>query len=270
MKTENKTDMEVVVSTATAAVEAQYIDGVPFVVVPDGYSVETLERQLSSPRKARGFAVLSDEESFIYYTNLHKTEQTDLYYTVDKPGFKVVFNANRPQNPGWGDFGAFYDCPLSPEWITWVDHDGKRMGQEDFARFIEANLPYIVDPENAQMLEIALTLEAKKKVSFVSGLRLSNGSNEFTYEENVDGSAAKGKLKIPEKIALGIRVFQNGEAYRVEANFRYRIGEGGKLQMWYELVRPHLVIQDAVSNVRDKIQAATGLVAMNGSCPVSR
>ena len=114
------------------------------------------------------------------------------------------------------------------------------------------------------MLEIALTLEAKKKVNFVSGLRLTNGSNEFTYEEQVDGSAAKGKLKIPEKISLGIPVFLNGDPYKVEANFRYRIGDGGKLQMWYELVRPHVIIDDAVANLRDKIVAETGLTAWNG------
>lgn len=264
MSEQNNNGLDLVFNAGVALSAVRDIHGQPFVVVPDGFQVENLSHMLNQPTRLRGKATLSDEGSFIGYVNLHKTDATDLYYSVNPPSFKAVFNSNRPGQPGWCDFSAVYRCPLSPAWMVWTQNDGKRMDQESFARFIEANLPDIVEPENAQMLEIALTLEAKKKVNFVSGLRLTNGSNEFTYEEQVDGSAAKGKLKIPEKISLGIPVFLNGDPYKVEANFRYRIGDGGKLQMWYELVRPHVIIDDAVANLRDKIVAETGLTAWNG------
>lgn len=260
------TDLEAVLHAGAALGNIREIEGTPLAIVPEGYNVEGLEHLLIAPVRSRGFADLNDEASFVAFVNLHKTEATDLYFHgAETPSFAAVFNADRKGSPGRRDFGAKYRCPLSPEWKAWRAADGAKMGQEDFARFIETNLPDIVSPEAANMLEIALSLEAKKKVNFASGLRLTNGSNQLTYEEQVDGTAAKGKLTIPEKITIGIPVFENGDRYAVEANFRYRIADGGKLTMWYELVRPHKVIDDAVKAARRSIEKATGLMAFNGS-----
>lgn len=257
-------DMDAVLQAGASLGMTKIVGDVPFAVVPSGYRLESLEKLLQAPSRQRGTAEVSDADSFIAYVNRHKGDATDLYFQVNpSPSFTAVFNAPRPGQPGWSDFRAHYACPLSPAWQTWTAHDGKRMGQEEFARFIEANLPDIVQPEAADMLEIALSLEAKKKVNFASGLRLSNGANELTYEEQIEGSAAKGKLQIPEKIVLGIPVFENGQGYSVEANFRYRIAEG-KLAMWYELVRTHVIVEDAVAELRKVIDEQTGLVALNG------
>lgn len=250
---------------AGAALSAsRTIDKTPYVVVPDNFHVENLSSMQDAPPRLRGHTTLRDEESFIAFVNLHKTDNTDLYYSIESPAFLAVFNAPRAGAPAWGDHKAGYQCPVSPQWQQWQANDGKRMGQEDFALFVERNLPDIVDPVAADLLEIVTTLQAKKKVNFVSGLRLSNGANEFTYEEQIDGSAAKGKLQIPEEITLGIPVFVNGAPYAVQAKFRYRITEG-KLAMWYELVRPHVIVEDAVKELRQRIETATGLVGLNGT-----
>lgn len=52
--------------------------------------------------------------------------------------------------------------------------------------------------------------------------------------------------------------------YAVEARLRYRI-DGGKMQMWYELVRPHKILEDAVSAVWDEIADALGATVLNGA-----
>lgn len=84
------------------------------------------------------------------------------------------------------------------------------MQQAEFAEFIERNLPDIVEPVGADMLEISRSLQAKKKVSFASGIRLANGQTELTYEEDIQGTAAKGKLQIPEIFKIGIKVIEGG------------------------------------------------------------
>ena len=114
-------------------------------------------------------------------------------------------------------------------------------------------------------LEEARTLEAKKKVNFASSLRLSDGSTQFTYEEDVQGSAQKGQLQVPEVFVLAIPVFENGDLWRVEAQLRYRIADGGKLTIWYELVRPHKVIETAVKELRATIATETGLPVLVGA-----
>lgn len=265
MSENQNSGLDLVFNAGTAMSLIRDVDGTPFLVVPEGFNIQSLESMMKAPGRNKGKVELRDETGFIDYVNLHKGDETDLFYSPNPPAFTAIFNSKRKGKPGWSDFRAQYACPLSHEWKEWTANDGRRMSQVDFAQFIEENLPYIVEPENAQMLEIALTLEAKKKVNFVSGVRLSNGSNEFTYEEQVDGSAAKGKIKIPEIIALGIRVFENGAPYRVEARFRYRIGDGGQLAMWYELIRPHLVLEDAVAEALGRIEEKTELRAFNGN-----
>lgn len=114
------------------------------------------------------------------------------------------------------------------------------------------------------MLEISRSLEAKKKVNFASGLRLSNGQNELTYDEQISGTAAKGKLNVPELFTIGIPVLEGGIKYAVEARLRYRIADGGRLTMWFELVRPHKIVEDAVLAVWKEIEDKTGLMIFNG------
>ena len=114
------------------------------------------------------------------------------------------------------------------------------------------------------MLEISRTLEAKKKVNFASAIRLDNGQNQFTYEEEISGTAQKGQLQIPEEFTIGIPVLEGGASYAVDARLRYRIAEGGKLTMWFELIRAHKVVENAAAEVWSQIEAETGLKVFNG------
>ncbi len=83
------------------------------------------------------------------------------------------------------------------------------------------------------------------------------------------GSAQNGNLAIPEQFSIGVPVFENGQKYRVDVRFRYRIGESGSLTMWFELIRPHKVIEDAVKQLREFISKETGLPILNGTPPTA-
>lgn len=253
-------DME---ELALRAAEVQYVGGTPFVQAPEGTKVVDLEHLLRQPTRKRGTVTLTDVDSFIRMVEREKNSSTAIYCNTDAPSFTAVFNDHDVASAGWGDHRAVYKCPLSVEWQTWKCMDGQRMTQEQFAHFIENNLPDIAIPPAADMLEISRTLEAKKKVNFASGIRLANGQNELTYEEDIQGTAAKGKLQVPEEFTIGIPVLEGGIKYAVQARLRYRIGEG-KMGMWYELVRPHKIIEDAVREVRSKIEQSTALTIFNG------
>lgn len=239
-------------------------DALPYVLVPEGYNFEGKEHLLPAPLRKSGGTTLNDAASFIAVVNDQKNDDTRMYSTINPPTFTAVFN-DIAAGAGWRDHQAKYNAPLSPEWKTWLGTSGRQQSQSDFAQFIETNLPDIAEPNGADVLEVSRTLEAKKKVNFASSIRLSDGSTQFTYEEDVQGSAQKGQLKVPEEFVLAIPVFENGDLWRVEAKLRYRIGDGGKLSIWYELVRPHKVIEAAVKELRARIAADTGLNILVGS-----
>lgn len=236
----------------------------PFAVIPDDYGIHDLESKLPAPMRKKGSLKLAAAASFIALVNAEKTASTRLYATVNPPSFSAIFNDHTAETgPGWRDYEASYACPLSVEWKTWLALSGKQQTQEAFAQFIEANLPDIATPPAADMLEISRSLEAKKKVNFASGIRLSNGQNELTYEEEISGTASKGKLSVPEIFTIGIPVLEGGPRYQVEARLRYRIGDAGKLAIWYELVRPHKIIEHASEEVAALIAKETALPLFN-------
>jgi uncharacterized protein YfdQ (DUF2303 family) len=243
--------------------DVRSIAGKPFVVLPDEASVRDMEEFLPAPIRKRGTVKLRDTDSFVAYVNAEKTEATRIYGNLINPHFVAVFN-DHGATPAWKDYRASYACPLSVEWQTWKGQSDKQMSQEQFAQFIEDNLPDIAQPPAADMLEISRTLEAKKKVNFASGVRLSNGQTELTYEEQISGTAAKGKLVVPEEFVIGIPVLEGGPRYAVTARLRYRIGDGGRMAMWFELVRPHKILEDAVKDVCKAITEKTSIAILNG------
>jgi uncharacterized protein YfdQ (DUF2303 family) len=240
------------------------IGGIPHIVVPQGYVLHDLEKSLDAPSRLRGTTKLRDVKSFVAMFNEFKWPAAKMYGTVNPAAFVGVLNGHSATTgPGWGDHRVSYDCPVSPEWKTWTASNKKAMNQADFAQFIEDNLPDLLD--GATLLEVSRTLQAKKKVNFASGIRLSDGQNQFTYEEEIQGTAGgKGQFKVPETFELGIAVFEGGPLYKVTARLRYRIDEG-RLALWYDLERPHKILEDAVKAVWSEIEAGTGTTILHAA-----
>lgn len=262
---ENTTPEAHAIASMSAAHQPQRdINGVPMLIVPNDYRVKTLENLLPAPSRKRGTTTLNDEASFVSFVKQKKTTGTRLFHVVrPEPSFTAVFNFGDTQ-PGWGDHRAHYALPLSDEWLNWTQGDERQRTQLDMVRFIESNMEDIVEPVGAAMLEICRTLEAKKSVEFVSSTRLSDGSHEFTYNEDVKGTAQKGTVQIPEVFTIGIPVVEGGERFAIKARFRYRL-DGSKLTMWYELVNPNKVVEKVVQEMRERVAQATELEVLNGS-----
>lgn len=275
---------EVQTETAAAVIvqamsqQHREVGGVPLFLAPNDFKTISLEALLPAPARKRGITELNDAESFIAVVNDQKTDATRLYSTVNPPTFTAVFN-HTAKDAGWCDHIAKYNAPLSPEWKTWAGIDGKTLSQVEVAHFLETNLVDVTfiepsaetgekgSPDGATLLEMCRTLEAKKKVDFKSSTRLSDGSTQFTYNEDVQGSAMAGTMTIPEQFSIGIPVFENGDKWRVDVRLRFRINDG-QLRIWFELVRPHKVVEVAVKELREAIAKGTELQVLNGS-PIS-
>jgi len=256
------------------------------VLQPAGASVVKIDLQeyedkyADRPRRARGVQVLATAQSLIDWVNRHKTPET--YVTADEKAtaFKAVFNGHTPNQqpagdtakasdyvqgqPGYGDFGAAYNCPLSDEWRRWTgksqhDRDEKKgMGHAEFIQFIEDNMLDITQPDSAAMLAAIRSFEAKRDVQFKSAKRLDNGDVAFAYVEDTQQQTPAGHLSLPSKFEITIPVFQGGKLYAIDANLRHRVGPGG-LVLFYELVRPHKSLEHAFNEVSEQIRTGTSV-----------
>lgn len=257
--------LEAVIFAGQALGEPKAVPGgvIPYAVIPDGAKVEDLERLLPAPARAQANVTAKSAETFAAYVNRFKVKATVIFADQEKFTLVGIIDYHSAASPAFREHRVSYGAPRSLEWNTWRTASGKRMAQADFAQFIEDNVVDIRDPAGAEVLEVSRSLQAKKSVEFASAIRLSDGAQQFTYNESVDGSTAKGTIKVPEEFTLGIPVFFGGALYEVRARLRYRI-EGGKLQLWYELYRPEHIEKDAFEKVCAEVTAATSIEAWQG------
>lgn len=233
-------------------------DGGLYAVVPEGGSLVDLEAYLPTPVYAKAAVTARTVQSLIDYTERHKTDATAIFADVETGRVLSVIDYIPADNSGAHKTQrCTYDAPFSEEWKRWTGISGKQQSQEAFALFIEENRADVVTPDGATILELAKTLDAKKKVTFKSGIRLDDGSVtlDYTDETVASGGGISGKIPIPSEIELGLPVFFGGDRYKVTAFFRYRIIEG-KLVMWVDLHRIKHIRDAAFSDIVAKLTSS--------------
>lgn len=233
--------------------------------------VEWLKELRDPPHRKTGTVKLNDADSFLAYYAIHGNG-APVYATMEPARFVAVLNEHTKDAAGWRDHRADFTVKHSREWTVWTKHNGQGAAfgsNEAFALFLEDNAPDIIKPDSASMLSIALNFRVNADVSFAVAQRLQDGQVELGYNNIVSATAqstAGGKLKIPEIFTLEMPVFDGPASpkYRLEARFRYRLREG-KLTLWYELVRPHKVVEQAFLELWRAIAKGTKAPILHGT-----
>lgn len=241
--------------------------GIPFLLAPADFRLVALEKLMVAPVRTRAKADCVDVESFTTYVGDRKEDRTIV--TADEKGSSVtaIIDYHHERAAAFGEHVATLKLTPTDEWAAWQAANGKRMSQHQFAEFIENNLPDIASPTGAEVLEVAKSLAIDKKVAFLSSTRLQDGNREFVYQESQEASAAKGTLRVPETFTLGLAPFLGAAKYSLVARLRYRIEET-KLVLWYDLLRPHKVAEDAFNNVVALLQTRLKLTILRGSITI--
>lgn len=237
-------------------------DGVPFVVVTKGNGdqvIEFLEKRFDRPARKMGLVKLSDEASFLEYWARQKSGNSAIYGALDPSQFLAVFDDHGAEAE-YRQHRALYKLELSREYQSWKGRDRQTFDSNDkFALWIEDQLPDFVEPTGAAMMEIALNMRVNQSAAFSNAVRLQDGNTEFAFTNNVEAASTvnNGKIRIPEQFKLRIPVFAGlqSKAYEFEARFRFRLASG-KLSIWYELIRPHKVIEQAFADMLASIEAS--------------
>lgn len=229
--------------------------------------------------------LMTREERIEHGRPLHVAEQMEVltleallrYWNRYADGNSVMF-AGGPENPSFTAVLDYhrdlpepcahvvrYGCPKTVDWLDWEQVSGHPTTQVRFAQFIEDHVEAIIQPEGtrapdgATMLEVARTLEVRKKVLFRSAVRLDNGERQLQLEEEIQGTTTKGNVQVPEELYVALRPFlECPDHYQVRAKLRYRIGNDGELAMWVELHRPDKVLESAYRGIAEQVEAVVG------------
>lgn len=286
MLEDNQTEASVVASLVDQAKTHKHltsIDGKSVIVFSDK-STLPLERYADNPRRKRAKATLDDQDSFARYVNQHKLLLvTALFGRISEHGgsFAAIFDYHTQndlgeggkittpgETPRWGEHRADLTLAFTPEWIRWTKSDGVPLSQVAFAEMIEDNLPDIVAPSAADLLEIVQDLTAKKAVNFKSTARLNNGQVGLIYEESITTGKREGQIDLPSEFTISIAPFRGSPAVGIKARLRFRINDG-VLQFVYRLNQPSKVIEAAFDSARTYIAAQTDLPVLLGGSSVT-
>ncbi len=254
---------------------------------------KSLEPWSTAPRFRQGTATLFDIPSFIGHINRYKDTDSIIFADNNRAAPKMTavldyHEAGAEGTPRFGKHRSHYAFPLSDQWQTWLGQNGKQMEMVDFARFLEDHVTDILPPEfvtfgrgdgrtdeeakrwvdmfggvaalgdPSTIMQVATGLQVSENSTLKSESKLSNGTGTLVFTEEHDTS-----IKVPAIFALGLPVFNGGEAYRVLARLRYR-KLGGRLVFFYELWRTDLVFDDAFNGAVEKVQAETDVTVWLG------
>ena len=165
---------------------------------------------------------------------------------------------------GWCQHRAVFTPAISEEWKRWTGVNKKKLGQAEFALFLEDNLSTVSEPSGADLLQIINTIEVDGKVEFRSAQRLQDGSVRFLYQN--EQKAKSGELEVPAEFTLRMPIFEGEPAFQIQARLRYRLA-AGEFGLWFELINPHRTVRDALELVVNRISTGTGITPLRGTPP---
>lgn len=247
------------------------------VVIPNNYKAEALEKHiekyLPAPRRVQASPTFANVVSFILYVSEYKNADTKIFASVPTstsvaPSFIAIIDYHSVEGAAWCEHRARYGCEFTEEWKRWMSKNGTRMSQVEFATLLEENQRIITRPPGAELLELVQTLEGKNDIRCNSLIRLSSGKAKLLYEEDVELKGTintqQGQVEFPTSIEVAIAPFDGGPAYKITCRLRYRI-ENRRLSFWYECVDVHLIIQECVKEIVERVEEKLSLEVLLGT-----
>lgn len=217
-----------------------------------------------TPARKQGTTTVRDAVSFAAYFTKHADSSTEVYADAARLTVTAVLDAHASDSARWGVHRLTLALRETEAWAQWLALDGKLLGQEQFAEFLEDHLPELLVPDAATMLEIAQSIQATTKASFESGTRLQSGERQLRFTEETRASAGRtGQLTIPETFTVGLVPFEGAAGYKLTARLRYRITDA-QLRIGYKLDRPGDTRRTAFQDVVTAIGGQIDQPVMNG------
>lgn len=242
--------------------------------VPEGVTLQEMPPVKSMrPERIGQVVELVDVDSFTRYLNEHKDCRSRIFAQVlaEPYGLTAILDYHAGANVEEVERAEFksHVCKLvftpTDAWKEWAEKSGDPMAQDDFALFVEERQPDIVEPKGADLLELAKSIAATRGVKFDRRIRLDNGSTALHFDDKTEATAGlNGQLTIPDKLVLKFPIFLGMPNQCIECRFRYRLQDGGRLVLSYEIVRKQQLLLDAMRNVLDIVMEATGVPSFLG------
>ena len=238
----------------------------PAIAVSERVNLLSLGHLLPAPLRPQGNVnLLTLQDLHAYIGKAAGCYHPVVYADRETLTFTGIINHHHADGPGWGDYRATVKLKKSRQLNIWQGKNAQKMSQEAFALFLEEHLEDIRDPNGAEVLTFAETLEATRTEVFKSSIVTATGEQRLTFNSERNGEQSSQLIT---KITMGIPLFEGGEAFALEVKISHRVTEG-KLTFWYDIRHLEYLLDvawnDQVKFLADTMSAFAAIY--NGTAP---
>jgi uncharacterized protein YfdQ (DUF2303 family) len=220
----DKTETEAVHAAELSSLSVTQFDRAAagnFAIVPEGYSVESLEQFQAHPNRIEAEHTFVDTRSLATYLNRFATDGTMISLDYNAARIKAVVDGDEPDTPSFKKHKAAFVAQIDERLADWLKLGP--MTQADFGNFLEDRALDVKSPDPATVIEMVMNFEATKKVDFKSAQRLRDGSFQILYVEDTE---QRGAITLPDHFILFLPIYRGMEPEPIKFMVRHRINDG--------------------------------------------
>ncbi|MBU8830869.1 DUF2303 family protein [Mycolicibacterium goodii] len=218
---------------------------------------ETLQRH---PRRVKGTRTVSELESFLAELSRRPLGGDGTLWGNAKRGELVaIYNDHDGDAAGWRDDVLALKLQPDPDWKRWHEISGQAFTQERFGDVIEELVLTVIDPDQADLLEVIDSVRASTKGQFQSEISRANGGQKVVYNTEVEAKAGRTReLEVPQLITLRLRPWEGHDTwYEIQAYFRLRV-DHGELALSVKLKPTDWILREAWADITNGVSEAIG------------
>lgn len=212
-----------------------------------------------TPWRVRGERGVSDVESFLAELVRRPLDEKagTLWGNAEAGIITAVYNDHVGDNAAWRDDILGLKLRKDGDWVLWHNLSGKYLPQTEFGDAVEELLHTVVDPDQAELLEVIDSIRASSRGEFESSIVRGTDAQRLTYYTDVTASAGRtGQLEVPKTITLQLRPWEGHEqTYRVDAWFRLKV-DNGRLTLAVKLKPTRQIVRNAWVDLTTKVTDA--------------
>lgn len=203
-----------------------------------------------------GTRLVTDVPSFLAELDRYSLEPefSTLWGDETKGRVEAIYNDHHQDGAGLRDNRLRLELRADTDWIAWLKLSGQFLRQEEFGDAVEELLHTVVDPAQADLMEVIDSIRATSKGTFESRISRADGGQQLEYKEDVTTTAGKsGRLEVPKTVTLALRPWEGLDTYKVEGWFRLRV-QNGQLALAIKLKPTRTVLRTAWADVVSQIE----------------
>lgn len=209
-----------------AAVNAQLLN-TPIVVVPEKFSVESMERHLANRVRARGQMATSVVEEFVGYVDTRTQEDMRCFINEDHMSATNIFNFGNDAAPGHCDDTAVLTLKKTAEYKALDAMDGERRSQQKMAEFLEDWAPNITFiSEQGEQLAPAKAISAVRRITINASAKSETEQTNFRSERSaLESISVDSSNGLPAEIHFVAPAYIGLQPFRFECRLSCITGE---------------------------------------------